>query len=110
MARGEEKERRMELRRAVGNREVLPLPDPRPVARTRYLVAHACFHCRKSFKVAFHPDDSPAVCPTCRGPLHEMGRTFKAPRRNDAEQWAKVQLLYAHGFRFFSYRSFDAPP
>ena len=31
-----------------------------------------------------------------------MGRTFKAPRRGDVEQWEKVQTLYAHGFRFFS--------
>ncbi|WP_293389165.1 hypothetical protein [Nevskia sp.] len=28
----------------------------------------------------------------------------------NTEQWAKVQALYAHGFRFFSYRSYpDAP-
>lgn len=28
----------------------------------------------------------------------------------DREQWAKVQALYEAGFRFFSYRSTDAPP
>jgi hypothetical protein len=32
-----------------------------------------------------------------------MGRSFKAPRANDAEQWEKVQGLYALGFRFWSY-------
>lgn len=34
-----------------------------------------------------------------------MGRSFKAPKRSDAEQWEKVRLLWEHGFRFFSYRS-----
>ncbi len=42
--------------------------------------------------------------------MHAMGRSFKAPPKNDKEQWLKVQALYAYGFRFFSYRSFpDAP-
>ena len=39
-----------------------------------------------------------------------MGRSFKAPPANDAEQWAKVRTLYDAGFRFFSYRSIDGPP
>ena len=40
-----------------------------------------------------------------------MGRTFKAPKRGDLEQWLKVQSLYAYGFRFFSYHNTpDTPP
>lgn len=40
-----------------------------------------------------------------------MGRSFKAPKTSDAEQWRKVQALYAHGFRFFTYHSYpEAPP
>jgi len=36
-----------------------------------------------------------------------MGRNFEAPKMSDVEQWRKVQSLYAHGFRFFSYGSFQ---
>ena len=75
----------------------------------QYLIAHACFACRKSFKVAPRPEHK-AVCPGCGGELHEMGRSFKAPSASDTEQWAKVQALYNAGFRFFSYRSVSAPP
>ena len=38
-------------------------------------------------------------------PLNEMGRSFKAPKRSDTEQWEKVQALWDAGFRFWSYRS-----
>ncbi|MBN6114094.1 hypothetical protein HDC36_003475 [Xanthomonas sp. JAI131] len=73
-----------------------------------YLIAHACFECRKSFKIAPRPGYS-AVCPNCAGEIHEMGRSFKAPRAKDTEQWAKVQALYEAGFRFSSYRSTSGP-
>jgi hypothetical protein len=39
-----------------------------------------------------------------------MGRSFRAPRRADVDQWTKVQILYAHGFRFASYRRRDCAP
>ena len=40
-----------------------------------------------------------------------MGRTFKAPKRDDTAQWKKVQALWNAGFRFSSYRSCpDAEP
>ena len=39
-----------------------------------------------------------------------MGRSFRAPKRTDQEQWNKVRLLFAYGFRFFSYRSFPKAP
>jgi len=73
-----------------------------------YLVAHACFSCRKSFKVA--PRQQSAKCPNCGDQLHQMGRSFKAPAIRDTEQWAKVEALYNAGFRFFSYRSYDCQP
>jgi len=75
----------------------------------QYLIAHACFGCRKSFKVAPRPDFL-ATCPNCGEQLREMGRSFKAPPVKDTEQWAKVQALYDAGFRFYSYRSVDGPP
>jgi hypothetical protein len=80
-------------------------PDPAP----GYLVAHACFACRKSYKIAPRPAFV-ATCPNCAGSIHEMGRSFKAPPAKDAEQWAKVQALYEAGFRFSSYRSTSGPP
>lgn len=40
-----------------------------------------------------------------------MGRSFKAPKLDDLEQWKKTEKLWEAGFRFFSYRSFpDAEP
>ena len=94
------KTERMELRRATGTRAA-------PAQRVRqkgpdYLVAHACFDCRKSWKVR---PVTAAVCPHCGSPLHEMGRSFKAPKRSEIEQWAKVRALWSAGFRFSSYRS-----
>ena len=83
--------------------QTIRMPSP------QYLIAHACFECRKSFKIAPRPN-STAVCPNCGLELHQMGRSFKAPAAKDAEQWAKVQALYSAGFRFFSYRSVDGPP
>ncbi|RFA26237.1 hypothetical protein CAI21_17305 [Alkalilimnicola ehrlichii] len=108
MVGNEEKYRRMALRRAEGYRE--PSPPKRPVAAAEsYLVAHACFTCRKSFKV--HPrEEGKAKCPSCAGELHVMGRSFKAPPMKDKEQWMKVQALFAHGLRFFSYRSYPGAP
>lgn len=73
-----------------------------------YLIAHACFTCRKSWKVR---NDTSGVCPQCGGAIHAMGRSFKAPKKSDAEQWEKVRALWSAGFRFSSYRSHpDAEP
>lgn len=33
-----------------------------------------------------------------------------APAKDDLDGWKKVQALYANGFRFFSYRSFENCP
>lgn len=90
---------RMEMRRAVGNRVV---QEP---ARSTYgrgpicLWPHACFDCRKSWKLT---EGASAVCPECRANLHWMGRAFKVPRKSDDEQWAKVRALWAAGFRFYN--------
>ncbi len=34
-----------------------------------------------------------------------MGRAFKAPRKSDAQQWKKVELLWRAGFRFVQFPS-----
>jgi len=97
-------------RKALRGDEVRRTPASAKVAKSgaSYLVAHACFDCHKSFKVA--PRNEPIVCPNCGGELHQMGRSFKAPPAKDAEQWAKVQALYNAGFRFSSYRSHSCAP
>ena len=107
------KAERMERRRATGTRappiESKPLEHRGPA----YRVAHACFRCRRSFKLQADPM-APAEtrqCPNCGGELHWMGRTFRAPKKTDAGQWRKVETLWLEGFRFGSYRSRpDAEP
>lgn len=108
MTNRKEKYRRMALRYDIGNREPSPEAPSEPHGHPAYLVAHACFDCRKSFKMSPEHDH---VCPQCGNPVHWMGRAFKAPRQSDEEQWQKVQLLYAYGFRFHRYGGdYEAPP
>lgn len=94
---------RMELRRSVGNRKVTGPHVPPYHRGPEYLIAHACFDCRKSWK---RHGDTAQLCPQCRGPLALMGRSFKAPKKADEAQWEKVPRLWDAGFRFWSYRSF----
>jgi len=108
MAKGDEKARRMELRRKSGSRTVDPSRYEPPPKGPRYLIANACFACRSSFKR--QASDEPLVCPTCGGRTYEMGRTFRAPASDDLEQWKKVQALYAYGFRFDRYGPQEAAP
>ena len=101
-----EESRRMALRRDSGNRK--PSQPKAPKLGVQYLIAHACFTCRKSFKLA--PREGAAPCGVCGSQLCEMGRSFKAPKASDTKQWQKVQTLYAAGFRFSSYRSHPCAP
>jgi len=100
-----EKARRMYIRTHIRNRRVMPAQQQARRALSPYLIAHACFECRKSFKL--HADKE-RVCPGCGSKLHEMGRSFRVPRRDNAEQWRKVQTLFALGFRFFGHGSSDS--
>jgi hypothetical protein len=98
-----DKQDRMERRRAIGNREVW---DPRVAPYLRgpeYLIAHACFDCRKSWK---RSGDREHLCPECHRPLAMMGRSFRTPSIRKLDQWEKVRRLWQAGFRFWSYRSF----
>lgn len=98
-----EKARRIELGCAMKPRKVA-VPQDRA---SGYLVAHACFDCRKSFKLPTDPTKPlpPRWCTSCGRELHWMGRSFAAPKKTDVEQWKKVAALWAAGFRFHSYRS-----
>jgi hypothetical protein len=100
----------MELRRAIGNRKLpnqqgngggswLAYCEPAYRGKLR-LWPHACFECCKSWKLS---EASNAKCPECGGEIHWMGRAFKAPRKTDDEQWAKVRALWSAGFRFVNH-------
>ncbi|VUD56392.1 hypothetical protein TDB9533_02047 [Thalassocella blandensis] len=98
-----EKLRRMELRKTSGTRNInRPIPPPSHRG-PRYLVAHACFTCRKSFKVP-GKDIGSNLCPECRGDLVFMGRAFKAPKQSNKREWRKIQALIERGYNFNAYR------
>lgn len=80
-----EKHRRMELRKATGTRVISP---PKPVSFHRgpeYLVAHACFNCRKSYKRPVEYSDKEPTpchsCPDCGECMHEMGVASRLRRQ-----------------------------
>ena len=101
------KTRRMALRRDLGNRK--PTPPKRSKLSGRYLVAHACFPCRKSFKVAARENAAPK-CPQCAAPTVWMGRAFAAPPSRNTAQWRKLEALVQAGIHFGRYRGYVAPP
>ena len=83
------------------------------LAEHTYKEPFACFDCRKVFKqisrweLPQHQRPAPGqprtvLCPQCRRPLADMGRDFKAPRSAAVKQWAKVKILFEHGFNFYS--------
>jgi predicted RNA-binding Zn-ribbon protein involved in translation (DUF1610 family) len=96
----QEKHRRMEIRRNIGNRQARSTSQFSVGYFYPYLVAHGCFSCQKSFKLSC---DKEHICPECGETVYLMGRAFKAPKRRDDEQWRKVQKLYALGFLFYRY-------
>mgnify|MGYP003348026144 CR=1 FL=1 len=105
MVRASEKARHVATRGSKGI-SCKPLPMMLPCG-PEYLIAHACFQCRKSWKVR---GDTSAICPQCAAPLHEMGRAFAAPKKTDVEQWRKVEALWRHGYRFWSVGSTEVEP
>ena len=99
--------------------------------RYAYNIQHACFRCRKVFKLQYHTKEQlrtawlsrrisgrhpksefqepQHVCPQCGGKVEMMGRAFRAPRSNDLDGWRGIELLVQAGFRFFSYSSGNYP-
>jgi len=107
MAFNEEKNRRMTLRRATGSRAI---QSPKPVrSGANYAMAFACLNCRTSNKRSFNsaPCDYPKTipCPICAQKTFNLGRNFKAPRKNDLSQWKKIAYLIEHGFIFQKIRT-----
>ena len=109
------------LRRSPKN---LRTPGSMHLKEYRYRIQHACFECRKSFKIDYQSAEQSRrawlsqrisgkkpseafvepshVCPQCSEPLHMMGRAFRAPKHDDRDAWVAVELLYYAGFRFYS--------
>lgn len=82
-----------------------------PRSPDNYLFPHVCFACRKSFKRIYPEKDEVRKCPICAEICIPLSRNFKAPRKDDKEQWEKVEFLVNNGFRFFShYKRADGSP
>ena len=64
------------------------------------VMQHACMNCRKVFKKPGDAEGRTYPCPECSQPMTPMGVAFRAPKRNDLEQWEKVRLLVEAGIRF----------
>lgn len=101
MNRRSEKNRRMQLRRDIGNRVVTAPRQKSARAASAYLHPYACFSCRRSFKRA-STTAAVLACPRCAGPAIGLTRKFKPPRHDDLKQWAKVEALVRQGFLFWS--------
>lgn len=57
----------------------------------------ACIACRYTTKARIE-----GPCPQCRKVMVDLGRDFKAPRRDDTRQWQKIAVLFERGIRFDS--------
>jgi predicted RNA-binding Zn-ribbon protein involved in translation (DUF1610 family) len=104
MTSGDEKATRMAIRRANGTRKLPKAQQFETHPSSGYLIAHACFNCQQSWKMK--PRETGHVCPECGQAVCIVGRSFKAPKKANGEQWEKVKRLWEAGFRFDSYRTF----
>ena len=88
-----------------------------------YRIQHACFSCRKAFKFDYLSREqrrkawltqklsgrrpcveftaNPHVCPQCSGPVHMMGRAFRAPKTENVDAWEAAEFLFLAGYRFW---------
>lgn len=99
-----EKQRRMQIRRDIGSRVVESPEKGTYTKKHRYLIAHACFECCKSFKIEpKEQGQEPAKCPECCNEIILMGRAFKPPKKTDIKQWKKVKYLVDNGILFHRY-------
>ena len=99
MVSNSEKQRRMEIRRKLGNRR-FGTSFAQPPVGPEYLVAYVCLPCRRSFKRRHEPESWYRKCSRCGGWALDVGRDFKPPKASDDSQWAKIEFLVKHGFVF----------
>lgn len=63
----------------------------------RYRSHHVCFPCRAAFKRGerqWQFEDNPLPCPHCGGPTVDMGFDFHRPKRDNIDEWRKIELLW----------------
>lgn len=103
MTGSSDRQRRMELRRSVGNRKVNEFPVGTAVHRRRpYTRTYACLACRETRKRVVdwpdYPDRLP--CPTCGGLAFWMSYRFRSPPKDDLKAWRVIEAVVAQGFRY----------
>lgn len=74
---------------------------------SNYKTHYICLSCRKSVKQDWLGPKTRDIikcpkCPECRQTLVHVGRDFKAPKRNNTNQWKKLALLVKAGILFDS--------
>lgn len=75
-----------------------------------YKPHYACFSCRKTFKRRLLSDitecdqvaSKEAKCPECGSLMANMGKDFKAPKKEAIKEWKQLELLYSVGITFHS--------
>ena len=96
----------MQIRKYVGNRplseEALKATGKIPKSQLPdYLVAHACFNRRKSFKYPVEDNGSVLLsksCPQCAAGIFLMGRSFESPKKPNKEPMVKSRKITALRF------------
>jgi len=79
-------------------------------AMIAYKPHFACFRCRKTFKRRLlgditdnnHPESKAAKCSDCGELMADMGKDFKAPKKENIKEWKHLERLYAVGITFHS--------
>ena len=81
----------------------------------KYSAHYVCFACRKMFdQVDIHhwhdgwhaPPKKGYPCPECGAEMQDVGKDFKPPRRQNINQWRKVELLFWRGYRWRQWAEF----
>jgi len=71
-----------------------------------YKTHWVCFPCKSTFKYDggwSSPENiTGPICPNCGEKMNNLGRDFKAPRKDNINQWKKIKLLFSRGVRFDS--------
>jgi hypothetical protein len=77
---------------------------------TKYKPHYACFKCRKSFKRRLLSDitgsddfeQKEARCPECGELMANMGKDFKASKKDCIKDWEHIKRLYSVGIAYHS--------
>jgi uncharacterized Zn finger protein (UPF0148 family) len=65
---------------------------------SNYLVAFACFKCRRAFKHPLIQGEWERICPVCKGTEYAMGRKFRSPAKDKILEWKIIELITIRGY------------